>query len=754
MRLSCLVLLLLLAFSRAVLAGEADIPVDIKADTLRYIEETGQVEALGSAEAKFKAVTIKADRLLMDSASNVATAEGNVRIIARDYTGRAGQLTYDANTGRSNFTDFRSRVQPSTLHGPLLIEARQLGEENDVMRGGPGAMTTCDEEPPHYYVVASRVQYFPDDHIDGWNAVLFVGELPVMYLPYFYYDLKGGLKRNWTFGHNDVEGDFVKSFWGYPGGTLLLDYMSKKGWGYGTDTAYGLGALGAGTLYLYHLDEKDTATSDWVTKIDHEKKLNQWTTLKLDQRYTSIYQVPGGRLDQTALGLNLKYDNVAHWNLQTNSLEDRIAQAGKYAVQFDQSQSGEALNYYNNYDYAMGDPRWLTDSQRLSLRLPLSSRTSFSTTTNYYHSVAQAGDSGQEKVEPQIELTGAEPNYTWRYSQNWFIDLRQDLYPGTQHYEHLEKQPEISVSPKALDLKIFTLQPTFGYGYYREVKNVPELGTNRDFSTQRYQTTLNATKNLRLGAGTTLDLGAGIDQYLYGPGDELFAYRERANLNSDNGSFFRNTVNYKKGITSGNTPFFFDKLNTSYHDITENMTFYHQSQFSWSFTGGRNWQTAKWFDVMTHLMIAPDSRLRLNVDTGWDMENTIYKDLVTTLHLAPWSYFGCDLSTDQDMNGAGLRSGNVLYDLYFLEKEPNQWHFRVGQVFDPQTKDFKVRDIMVVKELHCWEMTYTYSDYRKEFSMSFSLKAMPEEPLGYATGRGFYFQGFDELKQGSQGILQ
>lgn len=744
--------LLSLFFSSALYAGQADIPVNVKAETLRYFEDTGQVEALGSVEVKFKEVTIYADRLQMDSATNIATAEGNVRLVADDYRGRSSRLVYDANLGTSQFTDFKTKLLPGNLRGPLYVDARRLTDEKNVMRGGPGDLTTCDREPPHFFMVASRVQYFPKDHIDGWNAVLYMGEIPVLWLPYFWYDLKGEQKRNWIFGHNEVEGDFIKSFWGYPGGLLLLDYMEKKGIGYGTETAYGLAALGLGRLYLYHVDEKDTGKSDWAARIEHEKKINPWTTLKLNQRYTDIYLVPGGRVDQTALGLNLNYADAARWNLRFDTLDDRVGQNARYALQFDQSLSREALSYFYNYDFAKSDPRWIRKSQRLSLRRPLSDRVSFSTLTNYYHSVAREGDSGEEKVEPQIELLGTEPGYSWRYTQNWFLDLRRDLYPDTQRYEFLERQPEIEVRPNALDLKYLTLQPTFGYGYYREVKNVPELPKKRDFGTQRYRTTMDLNRSIPLAKGTTMALGAGIDQFLYGPGDQMYAYRERASLNSDNGSFFRNDINYKKGITDGNTPFFFDKLGTSYHDITERMTFYHQSKFSWSFEGGRNWQTAKWFDVMTNLMFSPDTRARLNLNTGWDIENRRYKDLVGSLHLAPYTFFNLDLSAVQDMNGVGLRSANALYDIYFLEKAPNQWHFRLGQVFDPQTGEFKVRDIMVVKDLHCWEMRYQYSDYRKEFSLVFSLKAMPEEPLGFATGRGFYFQGFDELEKETKGM--
>ena len=67
------------------------------------------------------------------------------------------------------------------------------------------------------------------------------------------------------------------------------------------------------------------------------------------------------------------------------------------------------------------------------------------------------------------------------------------------------------------------------------------------------------------------------------------------------------------------------------------------------------------------------------------------------------------------------------------------------------SKQFKVRDIMLLKDLHCWELKYTYSDYRKEFSLTFSLKALPDEPVGISTGRGFYYEGFErEMREFKQ----
>jgi hypothetical protein len=723
--------------------AETEIPVKIKAETLRYYEDTDMVEATGSVEVEFKEVRIHADRLLMDSVSNVATAEGNVVLSAKNYSANSDSVTYDASREVTDFKGFTSQIQTQKLAGKLYLSAGSLADLGTKMLGQEGTVTTCDEPPPHYFMRAQKITYYPEDRIEGWNAVTYVGELPVMWLPYYLYDLKEQRKKNWVFGHNNVEGDYMKTAWAYPGGLFLYDYTEKKGWGTGIDTSYST-ALGLGTLYLYFMDEKDTRLTDRVEKLTFRRSLDQYTDLQMNHSYMSTYLIPSGRLAQTSFGLNLNRNNIARWNLGLSVVDDRMGQTQKNSLSFNQSLGRSSFSYSNNYDFSRSDPQWMQNSQNFSLRGPLwSDRVNFSSNISYYHRVNRPGDSGEEKAEPRIELAGSEPNFSWAYRQNWFVDLRQDLSPGTPRYEFLEKQPEIEISPRALDLKLFNLSSTFGYGYYREVKYVPQLLGKRDFSAQRYRTTLRANKSVPLALGTVMTLGAGLDQFLYGPGDQLYAYSESGSLQTNLFSFFRNDLSYRKGSTDGNSPFFFDKLGTRYHDATERMTFYYLNKFSWSFEGGRNWQTDKWFDVMTHLVVAPDPRLRWTIDTGWDIENTIYKDLNTRLSLIPNDVFSLDFSANQDLNQGQLRYGSVLYNFVLLPGEPNQTNLRVGQVYDPAEKDFKVRDIMVTRDLHCWEMKFTYSDYRKEFSFSFNLKAMPGEPVGFAPGRGFYYDGFE-----------
>jgi len=516
--------------------------------------------------------------------------------------------------------------------------------------------------------------------------------------------------------------------------------MQNKGFGYGIQ--YGLSAIGAGSLYLYHLDERDTRLSDWITKINFSRQVNPYTTVSFDQKYSSTYLIPSGRLEQTGFGfgVDLKKDNSA--GIRIDGLEDRVAQTGRYTLKLYENSGSSQINYYSDYNYSKIDPNWMRNTQNVYLKSSLGN-IQVAAKADYFHSTAFAGDVGAEKIEPQIELSGSTKYFSWRAARNWFIDLRSDLYPGDPKYEYLEKKPEIEINLNSIELPLCVLQPTIGYGVYREVKYVSQLGTKRDFETQKGKVSLTASKAFSVFNNSTGNFSIGVDQFAYGTGDQMYAYRESAGLQTDINVFLRNSVNYRRGKTDGNTPFLFDQIGTSYHDITDRVTLRIKENFNMTLDGGRNWQTGKWFDTMAALSLTINQNARFSANTGWDLENKIYKDLTTGLHFSTGTKFSADFFAVQDINIGGVKQGSAIYNFCFLEGEPNQMVFNVSQVFDPATKAIKLRDIILKKDLHCFEMKLMYSDYLKQTSFTFSLKAMPDQPLGYGSDRGFYFDGFD-----------
>ena len=342
-----------------------------------------------------------------------------------------------------------------------------------------------------------------------------------------------------------------------------------------------------------------------------------------------------------------------------------------------------------------------------------------------------------------LELAGTGPSYYWRLSQNWLVDLRQAQYPGSTGYEFLEKRPEFDLSFNPIDLNFFMLQPSLGYGSYREARFVPLLNGNRALTEEKFRATVDLFSPISLGFGTDLLWGFGFDQALYSSRDKLYTFREAATLQTDYGLFLRNTVSFRKSYSRGNSPFFFDRLGTDFHDINERLVFYHLDKFAWSFEGGRNWQTGKWFDLMTRLSLSPTERFRFNFDTGWDIENKRYKDLSASLGLTPYPFLSAEVSAVHNPNQGEIRSASALYKLTLLQGEVNQTYIELNQGYDLASRQMRIRDIIVVKDLHCWQIKYGYSDYLKQFSITFSLKASSGESIGFDPSRGFYGPGIE-----------
>ena len=736
-------IILSLVISHSSLAQE--IPVNIKAQTLKFIEGTDLVVASGEVEVRLKNITINADFLQMDSASGVATAEGNVLLTTTGYSAAGQHLVYDSSSEVTCFSGYKSAFSTTKMKGNVYLTADQLIDKGSVRIGKTGSLTTCGNEDRHFYVVADKIELYPNDKLIGHNCTMYIGKMPGLWLPWLYYDLSSTQRRNWSFGHNNVEGDYIKSSWAYPLGILYLDYMQNKGWGLGTESLYTLAALGGGSLYLYTLNEADTGSPAWVSRIKHNKKIDKNTNLAINHEYKNMYLIPSGRVDQTSFGLHLGHKSKKRWNWRLNSLDNRLGYLQKYSTSFDYTKGNTSTGYSFNYDALKKSPKWVKLSQRLTHRQKLfNNKVSLSSRIDYSKNIASEGAIGDEILEPWLELRGQEKNFSWRYTQNWYFDPDGNAYTADSNRQYLLKQPEIEISPKSQYLYGFRLNSTLGYGQYREVRYVSQLGGIRDYTAQRVKLGLNTSRNYRLGWGTTMNVGAGLDQHVYSPGDQMFAYRENLGFNTSLFGFFKNNINYKRGMSDGNTPFLFDKLGTRYNNINEKMTLYYLSKVVFDVTGGYNNITSKWFNAMGNLRIRPNNQIYWNLRSGWDLENKRYKDFVNTLTYKPVSFFNTSLSSVSDLNNGDLKSASALYDLYLLHKQPNQWHWRFSQVLDRSSGQFRVRDIMLVKDLHCWELKYTYSDYRKEFSLVFSLKAMPDEPVGMSTGRGFYIESFEK----------
>ena len=164
---------------------------------------------------------ITADLVTYDRKTEMLYAEGNVLIAT---TGAAsGNDTSTANSFLLNTSTLEGvfdggkvvQTQSDAINLPsgstLIVFSDMFGKgASNAIAFKNSSLTFCDDINPHWHIDATRTWLLPGGEFAFFNALLYVGEIPVLYLPAFYYP-KDELIFNPVFGFRRREGYFIEN---------------------------------------------------------------------------------------------------------------------------------------------------------------------------------------------------------------------------------------------------------------------------------------------------------------------------------------------------------------------------------------------------------------------------------------------------------------------------------------------------------------------------------------------------------------
>jgi lipopolysaccharide assembly outer membrane protein LptD (OstA) len=193
------------------LSGGVELSVDsdgsvtvVKADEVRYNRETRMIYARGSVtleERKQDGSTenLTAEVLLL----NTETLEGvfdNARIVSLENIKPSASGSSGVAAG------------PTGSNPSIIVSSEIMGKSaQNTIAFKNGSLTFCDEEDnPHWKINASRIWLLPGNEFAFFNALLYVGNIPVFYLPFFYYP-KDELVFNPVVGYEGRRGFFTQT---------------------------------------------------------------------------------------------------------------------------------------------------------------------------------------------------------------------------------------------------------------------------------------------------------------------------------------------------------------------------------------------------------------------------------------------------------------------------------------------------------------------------------------------------------------
>lgn len=165
--------------------------------------------------------TILADLVNYNRETDMIYAEGNValeqtgskaggeKVTAKSLLFNTASLEGIFDNGRvvQTQSDALNLPSGSTLNVASTIFGRDSG---GTIAFKNGELTFCDDDDPHWKIRARRIWLLPGGEFAFFSALLYVGHVPLLYFPAFYYP-KDELIFNPAFGYRNREGYYINN---------------------------------------------------------------------------------------------------------------------------------------------------------------------------------------------------------------------------------------------------------------------------------------------------------------------------------------------------------------------------------------------------------------------------------------------------------------------------------------------------------------------------------------------------------------
>jgi lipopolysaccharide assembly outer membrane protein LptD (OstA) len=211
---------------------------------------------------------------------------------------------------------------------PVFAAGRGLNGDitNKVYLAKDAMLTTDDVAHPAIKVRAKRIKIIPGKKIEATHAVLYYGEVPVFYFPYYSRNIGEHANNiNATPGYRSLFGPYILGTytWYYNDeldGILHMDYRGKRGPGVGPDLNYHLGPWGEGTLRYYYTHDEDPNASQIGVPIPEDRQ-RVWFSYQANPA-TNFYIKSMVRYESDPAVVRDFYEGEYRLNSQPNSFFD------------------------------------------------------------------------------------------------------------------------------------------------------------------------------------------------------------------------------------------------------------------------------------------------------------------------------------------------------------------------------------------------------------------------------------------------
>lgn len=169
--------------------------------------EEQEIGLRGEAQVNRGPDVLVADTIRYRGDVRFMAALGNIQLVGADQKDVQSDsvLYYDLATMKG--TVYRAETQFMQGATTWRVVGDVIPKAQDTVYASQGAFTSCDVEEPHYRFQAGEIKLVNRDVIVAWPVVLYVGDVPVFWLPFFAQDIRPNRRSGILpprFGFNDV----------------------------------------------------------------------------------------------------------------------------------------------------------------------------------------------------------------------------------------------------------------------------------------------------------------------------------------------------------------------------------------------------------------------------------------------------------------------------------------------------------------------------------------------------------------------
>lgn len=709
---------LLLLSCRHARAQDDQEPISIEsADYMRHDRQNQTTLLRGDVVVKFRDSTIQANEAVVNEKYKTTTANG--RVIVEDSKGSifGSSIYYDYDKEYFEITDPVGSTTSNTVQGRMYYSGRMAkGTRNKIKIIG-GEFTTCDPYcSEEYHVHAKEITVIPDVKVVAKNVTFYIHKVPAFFLPYYVVSLKAKKENNLPeFGYNKVEGYYMKARQVYMAkelitGILILNYMSRKGTGYGAEHKYYLKQLGGnGSSRIYTNNEKDTGFTTNDTQFDQAFKSGPKTNGTMSWTRHNTYSLFQNRNRTNSNSMSLNMNRVVNivGGTGTSGGGQKLSQTLSY---FTTGQHGIYQQQNTNMTYTH------TQQFKGNVRTQLN--------TNYTEQ-APGGLPKNRVMNLQLNATKTHKMYTLDYALRRNYDLAKR--PGTAGAYFSDVRPEMTLTlaqgayQKVIPARYIPLtlaKATFG--------NYWEGSHASSRHIRRYSSQLTASKALPIGKKSSLTPTYDWRQYFYQTKDAMYATVRTLDYKY---AFTPATIlamTHTKTASAGGHPFSQDIM--GYSEYLRGSLASSHARSNLSFTTGYDYVSNLYDPLTMQYTRSVTQNSNMNFATSYDLNDSIWAPTTTGLLLSRKN-MKLNISGVWNTKKLDFVSGGATLTM----ARKNGWEFNLRAEYTRKSLYPILRDIVAIKTNCCTQIQMAYHTETDFFEFQYVILAFPAQRMGFTS---------------------